>query len=135
GRILPRHNHPLRAPRPSLSSLRRPHAHHPDVRAGSASSPSPLRATGPNRDQYLMTPAPPPQSLSSLYRCFQPATTVHVLFPTFTRHLPPNPPTHSTKSHLIPSAGAPPPSNHYRPRLSPCPPLHRRRQRNFHSAR
>jgi len=102
-----RGHNPLRRPRPSLSSLPRPHADHRDVRARSASSPSPLRATGRHRDEYLMTPAPP-RSLSSLYR-FRPAMTAHVLFAGFARHLPRNRLANSTKGAPITSFSLAPP--------------------------
>ena len=52
--------------RPSLPALRQTHADHRDVRAGSASSPSPLRAAGRHRDEYLMTP-PPIASITLFY--------------------------------------------------------------------
>src|SRR5262245_52940956 len=43
-------------PASSLPSLRQPHGDHRDVRGGSRTSPSPLRAGAPHRDEYVMMP-------------------------------------------------------------------------------
>src|SRR5262245_12283422 len=49
-------------PASSLPSLRQPHGDHRDVRGGSRTSPSPLRAGAPHRDEYVMMPLPSPSS-------------------------------------------------------------------------
>jgi Putative transposase len=126
---------PLRGARSSLSSLRQPHADHRNVRAGSTSSPSPLRAAGRHHVEYLMTAAPSPRSLSSHYRCLRSATPAHAFIAAFAPRLPRNRSAISTKSPLIVSFGAPTPPDRCHPPMSLGHLLHSRRHRNPHSAR
>src|SRR5262249_40049026 len=59
----------LAGARPSVPALPLAHADHRDVRAGSASSPSPFRAGHRHRNEYIMMPLPSPPSHSPAGFC------------------------------------------------------------------
>src|SRR5262245_31351992 len=102
----PARTNPLRGVRPSLPSLRRPHGDHRDLRARASSSPSALRGGDHHPDQYLMTLASLPLSLSALPLASTGDAAARP-FLVLRRDLPRNRPAISTKSVLFLSSGAP----------------------------